>query len=336
VLQPTFEGDHVILSLTRRTGAVAAALLLVLAAAAACGGDDDAPATGSPAASPADATVRPTPASAFPLTFTDSGGTTVTFTEAPKRIISYSPGATEVLFAVGAGGQVVGVDKFSDYPPETNSRTRLEYSKPAPEPALALQPDLVIMASRQEGQVKQFRELGMRVLLLAEPADLAGVLEQIRSLGKLTGHPAEGEKLAGELDQRIRAVQARIASVSQGPLVFFEVSADLYTAAPNTFVGALLTLTKARNIAQGATTQFPQLSAEVVISAGPAVILLADAGETGGQSLDTVKSRPGWANIPAVKNSRVIAVDGNIFSRPGPRVVDALEQLVGILYPDLK
>jgi iron complex transport system substrate-binding protein len=326
----------VIRSFSARTAALAAVLLLVLAAVAACGGDDDAPAAGSKTAAPAEATARPTPASAFPMTFTDSGGTAVTFNEAPKRIISYSPGATEVLFAVGAGGQVVGVDKFSDYPPDTNSRTRLEYSKPAPEPALALQPDLVLMAARQEGQVKQFRELGMRVLLLAEPADLPGVLEQIRSLGKLTGHAAEGEKLAGGLDGRIRAVQSRIVSISEGPLVFFEVTSDLYTAAPNTFIGALLSLVKARNIAQGATTQFPQLSAEVVINASPAVILLADAGENGGQSLDTVKSRPGWANIPAVKNSRVISVDGNVFSRPGPRVVDALEQLVGILYPDLK
>jgi iron complex transport system substrate-binding protein len=331
----TFEGDPLTRPFFRLTGSLAALVILVLGATAACGGDDDSPANGT-AVAPSGATARPTPAEAFPLTVTDSGGTAIAFSEAPRRIISYSPGATEILFAVGAGGQLVGVDKFADYPPETSTKTKLEYSKPAPEPALALQPDLVIMATRQEGQVKQFRDLGMRVLLLKEPEDIVGVIEQIRTIGKLTGHSVDGQQLATRFQQRMDAVQKRIVPVSEGPLAFFELSPDLYTAAPNTFVGALLTLMKARNVAQGATTQFPQLSAETVISAGPAVILLADGGSNGGQSLETVRSRPGWSNIPAVKNARVVAIDPNLFNRPGPRVVDALEQLVGILYPDLK
>ncbi len=318
-----------------RFSSLAALVLLGLAATTACGGDDDS-SLNATAVAPASATTRPTPAEAFPLTVTDSGGTAITFSEAPKRIISYSPGATEILFAVGAGNQVVGVDKFSDYPPETSTKTKLEYSKPAPEPAVALQPDLVIMSTRQEGQVKQFRDLGMRVLLLKEPEDLSGVLEQIRTIARFTGHSADGQKLASTSQQRIDAVQKRIAPVSEGPLVFFELSADLYTSAPNTFVGALLAQVKARNVAQGATSQFPQLSAETVISAAPAVILLADGGSSGGQSPDTVRARPGWSTIPAVKNGRVVVVDPNLFSRPGPRVVDALEQLVSILYPDLK
>jgi len=304
---------------------------LAALAATACGGDDSSPAT--KAAVPSAATAAP---SSFPFAVTDSGGTAITFKEAPKRIISYSPGATEVLFAVGAGAQVVGVDKFSDYPPETSVKTKLEYSKPAPEPALALQPDLVIMATRQEGQVKQFRDLGMVVVLFKEPEDLKGVLEQVRTVGKLTGHSNDAEKLAGGMQQRIDLIQKRVAPVTDGPLVFYELSPDLYTAAPNTFIGALLALLKAKNVAQGATTQFPQLSVEKVISANPQVVLLADGGTSGGQSLETVKGRPGWSNLPAVKNGRVFAVDGNVYNRPGPRVVDALEQLVGILYPDLK
>ena len=304
---------------------------LAALAATACGGDDSSPAT--KAAVPSAATAAP---SSFPFAVTDSGGTAITFKEAPKRIISYSPGATEVLFAVGAGAQVVGVDKFSDYPPETSVKTKLEYSKPAPEPALALQPDLVIMATRQEGQVKQFRDLGMVVVLFKEPEDLRGVLEQVRTVGKLTGHSNDAEKLAGGMQQRIDLIQKRVAPVTDGPLVFYELSPDLYTAAPNTFIGALLALLKAKNVAQGATTQFPQLSVEKVISANPQVVLLADGGTSGGQSLETVKGRPGWSNLPAVKNGRVFAVDGNVYNRPGPRVVDALEQLVGILYPDLK
>ncbi|MBA4179645.1 MAG: cobalamin-binding protein [Anaerolinea sp.] len=321
-----------------------ALLLAVALLSAACGGDDD-DRGASPPASPSAASGTTPGGSAsaaasvpapFPVSVTDSGGTTVTFTEPPKRIISYSPGATEVLFAVGAGSQVVGLDKFSDYPPETSTKTRLEYSKPAPEPALALQPDLVIMATRQEGQVTQFRALGMTVLLLKEPADLAAVLGQVRALGKVTGHGAEGERVAAALRQRIDAVQKRLAGVTDGPLVFYEVSPELHTAGPETFIGSLLATAKAKNVAQGATTAFPQLSAETIISSNPAVILLADGGGSGGQSPATVMARPGWAGIVAVKNGRVHVIDSNLFNRPGPRVVDALEQLVGILYPDLK
>ena len=320
-----------------------ALLIAVALLSAACGDGDarEASATGSAAAvtvttPSASAAAAASVVAAFPVSVTDSGGTTVTFTEAPKRIVSYSPGATEVLFAVGAGGQVVGVDKFSDYPPETSTKTRLEYSKPAPEPALALQPDLVIMATRQEGQVTQFRALGMTVLLLKEPADLAEVLDQVRTLGKVTGHAPEGERIAAALQERIDAVEKRIAGVTDGPLVFYEVSPELHTAGPQTFIGSLLTTAKAKNVAQGATTAFPQLPAETVISSNPAVILLADGGGSGGQSPATVMVRPGWAGIDAVKNGRVHVVDSNLFNRPGPRVVDALEQLVGILYPDLK
>ncbi len=104
-------------------------------------------------------------AAAFPLTLTDGTGTKMTLDAAPKRIISYSPAATEVLYAIGAGAQVVGVDRFSNYPPENAALRTLEYSKPAPEPALALKPDLVIVATRQEAQIEQFRALGLRVAL---------------------------------------------------------------------------------------------------------------------------------------------------------------------------
>ncbi len=320
-----------------------ALLLAVALLSAACGDGDDRGALTPGSATAVTVTTPSASASAaasadaaFPVSVTDSGGTTVAFTEAPKRIISYSPGATEVLFAVGAGGQVVGVDKFSDYPPETSTKTRLEYSKPAPEPALDLEPDLVIMATRQEGQVTQFRALGMTVLLLKEPTDLPAVLEQIRTLAKVTGHGIEGERVAAALQERIDVLEKRIVGVTDGPLVFYEVSPELHTAGPATFIGSLLTTAKAKNVAQGATTAFPQLSAETIISSNPAVILLADGGGSGGQSLETVRVRPGWAAIDAVKNGRVHVVDSNLFNRPGPRVVDALEQLIGILYPDLQ
>jgi iron complex transport system substrate-binding protein len=305
------------------------AAVLVAALLAACGGDDAEPA--AVATAPAGASA----ASAFPVSVTDSSGTQLTFSAAPKRIISYSPGATEVLFAIGAGSQVVATDKFSDYPKETAALPKLEYSKPAPEPAVALTPDLVIMATNQQGQMPQFRALGMKVLFLKEPADIAGVLEQIRTLSKVTGRAADGEALASGLQKRIDAVAARVAKAPAGPKVFYELSPDGFTVGPESFLGALLKLAKAANVAEKATDAFPKLGPEVVIAANPDVIILADGGSSGGQSLETVKARPGWATLNAVKNGRVHAVDPNVFNRPGPRIVDALEELVKLCYPGL-
>lgn len=315
-----------------------AALLLLSVAFAACGDDDHStpratvPLTTTPTGAPS-ATVAVT---AFPFTLTDSGGTAIVFTEAPKRVISYSPGATEILFAVGAGDQVVGIDKFADYPPEAQSRTKLEYSKPAPEPALALNPDLIIMATRQEAQVSQFRALGLRVVLLKEPTDLGGVVEQVRNIAHVTGHVEKGDSVANAMTGRIDAVKARLSSVTTGPTVFFEVTADGFTSGPDTFIASLLSAAKAVNVAGDAKTAFPQLSSEVIIAANPDVILLSDGGSSGGQSLDTVRARPGWQAIKAVRDGRVSVVDSALFTRPGPRVVDALEQLAQLLYPNLK
>lgn len=298
--------------------------LPMVAIAAACGGSSEEPKS------------SPTPAAAqFPLTITDSSGKQITFNQAPKRIVSYSPGATEILFAIGAGPQVVAVDKFSDYPAATAGLPKLEYSRPAPEPALALNPDLVVMATRQEGQVEQFRAAGMTVVLLREPPDLKGVSQHVRLLGQITGHADKGEALAADMDRRIQAVQEKVSKVAKGPLVFWEVTPDGYTVAPSSFLGAMLSLVRAGNVAEGATTPFPQISAETIIKADPEVIILADSGDFGGQSLATVRARPGWSGIKAVVNSRVYEVDPNIFSRPGPRVVEALEQLVKLLYPNL-
>jgi iron complex transport system substrate-binding protein len=305
------------------------ALVVVASLATAACGDDTKPTTPAPGASSAATAAKAT----FPLSFTDSAGTTVTFKEAPKRIISYSPGATETLFAIGAGSQMVAADQFSDYPDAAKALPKVEYSNPSPEPAVAFKPDLVIIATRQEGQAGQFRALGLPVVLLREPETVAGVLTQIRSLGRIAGKADEAERLAAGLQQRIDRVNAAVSSRKDGPLVFYEITPDLYTVSPSSFIGNILSLMKARNVAEGQSSPFPQISAEAVIKANPSVILLADSGDQGGQTIDTVRARPGWSSVTAVKLGRVYTLDGNVFSRPGPRVVDALEQLQPLLYP---
>ncbi len=310
-------------------------LLALLAAAmilAACG-DEATPSEANSFSTPSISdTVTATPA-AFPRTVTDSSNTKVTVPAAPKRIVSLSPAATEILFAIGAGDRVAGSDKFSNYPDAAQKTAKLDYSKPDPEAALALNPDLVIMATRQKQQVQQFRDLKMNVLYIEEAKSVEGVYDSIAMFGELTGQDHEAQQIVATMKQRIGAVTSKLSGVSKGPRVFYEVTTDLYTAAPDTFIGSMLSMLKAENIAAGAKTQFPQLTAEAVIDADPEVVLLADAKFTN-ENADTVAARPGWSNVSAVKSKRIYAIDDDIASRPGPRIVEAIETIAKALYPE--
>ncbi len=320
----------------RRPSAVAGlALLLMLGVLAACGAGEG-PRVGGATAT-AQALASPATITAFPFTLTGSDGTSVRLTKPPERIVSLSPGTTETLFAIGAGGAVVAVDRFSDYPEAARALPKVEYTRPNVESLVALKPDLVLGSGRQKDMVAAMQSAGLPFVLLEEPGSVAGVLERIRLLGRATGHGEAAEQLARQLEARIRAVTERLAGVTQGPRVFHELSftAGTYTATSRSFVGDLYALLKARNIADGAVGAYPQISQEVIIQADPEVIVLADGRE--GVTVEQVRTRPGWSGISAVKNRRVYLlsdVQADLVSRPGPRVVDGLELLAKLLYPD--
>lgn len=277
----------------------------------------------------------PTPAvrSIYPLTVPADEGRSVTFTRAPQRIVSLSPGHTEILFAIGAGGQVAGTDRFSDYPEAAKALPKLEYSNTNVEAVVALQPDLVIAAGRQRNLVPVFEQAGLRVLPMEEPGSIAGVLDRIRLMGQITDHPAEAETLAATLESRIGAVTEKVAPVTAGPRVYHEVDPKPFAAASNSFVGDIYTLLRSRNIVPVSESAYPQISAEAIISADPEVIVIGHRLPDGAP--DAVKRRPGWNVISAVKHNRIYVVEDNLVSRPGPRVVDALEQVARQLYPEL-
>ncbi|MEX1022035.1 MAG: cobalamin-binding protein [Dehalococcoidia bacterium] len=303
---------------SRSIGAALLALLLV-----ACGGE------GAP---PAEETATATATVAGSVSAVDAGGVTVTIEGRAERIVSHSPGATEILFAIGAGPQVVAVDDFSNYPPETEALPKVTYADPSAEQVLSHEPDLVILAENQGGSVEQFRDLGLPVFFLREPRDLDGVLEHIEVLGTLTGHEAEAATLVADLRTRLDAVAAAIQDVPHGPRVFYELDDTLYTVGPDTFIGAALSLVGAENIAAGAPSPFPQLTAEAVVEGDPEVILLADAAF--GVTPEAVAARPGWSDTSAVRDGRIYPVDPDVMSRPGPRIVDGIEMLAALLYPD--
>jgi iron complex transport system substrate-binding protein len=307
-----------------RGGALALSLALLLALTAACGDDGD-NGTSAP-------TVTATAAVQYPLTLTDGKSRSVTLEGAPQRIASLSPAATEILFAIGAGDQVAAVEKFSDYPPEAKTRQQLDAFEPSVEAIAGAQPDLVFVFYDPGNLVDGLARAGLTVFFLETPTSVEGVLEQIRLLGQATGHPQEADELVATMQQAIDDIQERLADVEQGPRLFHEVDNQLYTVAPASFVGSLYTILKVRNIAAGTDQAFPQLSQEAIIEKDPEVIILGDAA--GGESPETVKARPGWGSISAVKNDRIYVIDPDIVSRPGPRLVDALETLARLLYPE--
>lgn len=270
----------------------------------------------------------------YPLTVRDDAGRSVTLTKQPRRIVSLAPSATEIAFALGLGDRLVGVDTFSDYPEAAKTKPKIGgFAATNIEGVIALTPDLVLAAAIHSREaVAALESRGLPVVVLA-PQDLPGVLDNISLVGQVADVNAEAARLRGELEGRMNAVAERLRGVNERPRVFAELDPTFYTAGPHSFYNDLLTRAGGVNIAADAATPFPQLSAEVIIARDPEVIVLSDTEQ--GVTVDAVKARPGFAGISAVRNGRIIPIDTNLVSRPGPRVFDALELLLRAFHPRL-
>ncbi len=310
-------------------------LILALAAvfAAAC----------SPAATPTPAQTAPPLPAATPtgesVTLTDGLGREVTLQSAPQKVVSLAPSNTEILFALGAAGQVVGRDEFSDFPAEAKALPSIggsmgQYDMEA---IASLQPDLVLAAElNTPEQVRALEELHLTVYYLSNPKDLDGLYANLLTVGSLTGHTVEAEKLAGQLQERVTGIAAKLQNASARPLVYYELDASdpakPYTMGPGTFIDQLIQLAGGENIGGRLTSAYGQLSLEEILVANPDVILLGDAAY--GVTPDVVAARPGWSAIQAVKNGKVHPFDDNLVSRPTPRLVDGLEALARLIHPE--
>jgi iron complex transport system substrate-binding protein len=258
---------------------------------------------------------------AFPVTIHAANGD-VTITKQPTRVISLSPTATEDLFALGAGKQVIAVDEDSDYPKQA-PRTKLSGFTPNAEAVAGYNPDLVIV-SNDGGIVAQLQKLGIAVLLEPAADTIAQAYDQIRQLGAATGHASGAAKVVRGMQRKLTALIRSVPKSRRHLRVFHELSPDFYSATSATFIGRVYKLFGFSNIADGAAntnTDFPQLSAEYVVSANPQIVVLADS-VCCGTTAATVAARPGWSELAAVTQHRVVAVDDSIASRWGPRLVN--------------
>jgi cobalamin transport system substrate-binding protein len=238
----------------------------------------------------------------------------------PHRIVSLSPTATESLFAIGAGPQVVAVDDQSDYPKRA-PHTSLSGYTPNVEAIAGYRPDLVVVSGDTNDVVGGLRKLGIRVLVQPAAKNLGDAYAEIRQLGVATGHRRGAAAVVARMNKAIASVLKTTPKASLS--VYHELTPDYYSATSKTFIGRIYRLFGLRNIADAADssgTGYPQLSAEYILSSNPSLIVLADT-RCCGQSAKTVANRPGWNTLTAVRRGNVVGIDDSIASRWGPRIV---------------
>jgi len=243
----------------------------------------------------------------------------------PTRIISLSPSATEILFGIGAGSQVIAVDDNSDYP--TNAPfSKLSSFTPNVEAIAAYHPDLVVLQSSATGAANvqaQLLKLKINVFLEVTPNNITDAYAEFVALGKATGHPSRALALVASMKSQIAEIIAKYRKKSPVS-IYHELDNTLYSADSSTFIGQIYSDFNFANIADAASGAdsggYPQLTPEAVIKANPKVIFLDDAPY--GESSSTVASRPGWSGISAVKYKHVITLPLDIPDRWGPRMVD--------------
>jgi len=253
-------------------------------------------------------------------------------TKPAQRIVSLSPTATETLYAIGAGRQVVAVDDRSDYPKRA-PRTKLSGITPSAEAIAKLRPDLVVVQYDANKIVEALGKLRVRVLVQPSAKTFADAYAQIRQLGAATGHRRGAAALVARLKNRIAALVASVPKPARPLSVYHELTPDYYSATSKTFIGRVYGLFGLRDIADEADSSgsgYPQLSGEYILASDPDLIVLADT-RCCGQSRASVAARPGWDRLGAVKRGAILVVDDSIASRWGPRIVDFVRAIARAL-----
>lgn len=299
------------------------ALLAVAALAAASAACSSSSASPAPAKSPA--------AAGFPVTVSTTGGS-VHLTSRPDAIVSLSPTATEMLYAIGAGSQVKAVDSDSDYPRQAPI-TKLSAYSPNAEAIATYKPDLVIISNDIDGITAKLKALSIPVLDLPAAATVSNVYAEFTELGEATGHVAQARAEDATLKSKISKIVAAEPAHSKPLTYYYELSTDpYYSVTSSTFIGSLLSLLGMKSIADAAKGAaaaggYPSISAEYILRANPDYIILSDTGQDGGQTAATVSTRPGWSVLSAVKDKHVIVLNADIASRWGPRIVNLLQSV---------
>lgn len=266
--------------------------------------------------------------------FTDGIGRTVAIVPHPQRIISLAPNLTETLFALGLGDRLIGVTAFCDFPAEAQTKEKIgDTLRPNLERIIALKPDLVLVStsSQLETLTRRLDELKIPVYV-TNPRTIAEVVASIRALGEITGATARTTEITAEMERRINAVRQRVAGWPKPRVLYALQNNPLIAAGRNTFINDLINLAGGQSISGEETTDYPQFSRETVVARAPEVIVASESHGHVLVDLDTL--RRDFAVTPAVRQNRIEIVTTDLIDRPGPRIVDGLEQMMRALHPE--
>ena len=269
--------------------------------------------------------------------FKDSLGRDVTLKESPRRIVTLAPSLTEIIYFLGLGDRVVGVTKFSYYPPEAALKPRVgSYINLNVEKIISLAPDLVIGTAdgNEPGVVELLEQAGIAVFIV-NPRNIRQVIDTVENLGRVCGIPEKAANVSVQLSKRVDHIEGKTRS-RRKPLVFLQLNLrPIMTVNRNTFLHDLIRSAGGRNMAQDEPINYPRISLEEVIRRRPEVIIISSM-ERGRRFERARQEWLEWISIPAVKNNRVHLIDSDLIDRPSPRIIEGLEGMARLIHPEVE
>ncbi|MCG1020968.1 ABC transporter substrate-binding protein [Sutcliffiella horikoshii] len=277
--------------------------------------------------------------SAFPITITDDSGQEITLEKEPESIISMQPSNTEIAYALGLGDKMIGVSDYCNYPVETADVEKVGGQDMNAEMILTLMPDVIFVTDyhhqNHDTILQQYKDAGIKVIVIGSESSFADVYETIELIGKATGTTAEAEKLVDDMKERLLTVEEKAKQVTQKKKVWVEVSPapDIFTTGQGTFMHEMLESIQAENAA-GNQEGWVKLTEEEIVQLNPDVIITT-YGYYVDNPKDGVMARSGWGEVPAIKDGNVHDVDSDTVTRPGPRLIEGVEHLAKLIYPEI-
>ena len=271
-----------------------------------------------------------------PGTFTDDLGREVNIDKVPQRIVSLAPSHTEILFALGLGDRVVGVTRYCNYPEEAKQKEKIGgFADPDPEKIIALEPDLILaFGSLQKSEVATLEERGQTVFWIY-PHTVDDVLGSFERIGEITGSSTAAEQLRKKMEERIKAVEARVKDIpeQERPTVFRVMGLDpLGTIGGDAFQTDVYRLAGGRNIFGNTKKDYFQVDLQTLVTLEPDIIVIC--GEDEEEAKARIKGQEGWGGLTAVKADRIVVISCDLICRPSPRIGQTIEVLAKKFYPE--
>ncbi|WP_243292251.1 ABC transporter substrate-binding protein [Bacillus sp. FJAT-47783] len=275
---------------------------------------------------------------AFPVTVTDASGNDVTIEKEPEKIVSLIPSNTEIAFALGLGEKMVGVSDNDNYPEEVADIEKIGGMDFNVEKIISLKPDIVLAhesgAHNSEEGLDQLRNAGITVFVVKSATSFEQVYETMNTIGKITGTSDKANTVVKEMKAQVEEISAKAADIPEEDRknVYIEIDSTPFAAGKNNFMDEMLGIIQANNVIT--EEGWPQVSAEAVIKANPDVIITTYGSYTP-DVVDQVLKRDGWQSVTAIKEKRVHDVNPDLVNRPGPRLVEGVEELAKVIYPEV-